>query len=108
IQSHSYWHPNFRIEKRRLSADAYQKFVKMQLDRSKNVLEKRLGVKVDMLAWPFGIYDPELIAAANAAGYRAAFTIERRDAAPGGDLMAIPRYIVTDRDTGKTFERLLR
>jgi len=31
IESHSYWHPNFRKEKRRLSADTYRKFVELQM-----------------------------------------------------------------------------
>jgi len=34
-------------------------------------------VKVDLLAWPFGIFDPWLMAKAAEAGYTAAFTIER-------------------------------
>src|SRR5438309_326408 len=31
IQSHTYWHPNFKIERRRLAASEYDKFVTMQL-----------------------------------------------------------------------------
>src|SRR4029077_19075056 len=31
VQSHTYWHPNFRVEKKRLSADAYEKFLRKQL-----------------------------------------------------------------------------
>ena len=45
IQSHTYWHPNFKTEKRRLSPDAYQTFTTMQLVKSKTVLESRLGSK---------------------------------------------------------------
>jgi peptidoglycan/xylan/chitin deacetylase (PgdA/CDA1 family) len=53
IQSHSYWHPNFKNEKRRLSQGDYEKLAQMQLQKSKMTLEKQLGSKVDLLAWPF-------------------------------------------------------
>lgn len=107
IEAHTYWHPNFRVEKRRLVASDYRKLVEMQLDKSRDVLERRLGSKVDLLAWPFGIYDDELIAAAREAGYIAAFTIERRKASRRDNVMAIPRFTVTDNDVGKAFAALL-
>jgi peptidoglycan/xylan/chitin deacetylase (PgdA/CDA1 family) len=107
IESHTYWHPNFRVEKPRLSATEYRKFVELQMDKSRDVLERRFDTKVDMLAWPFGIFDDELIAAAQKAGYVAAFTIERRKVSKEDNIMAIPRFIVSDSDVGKAFERLL-
>jgi peptidoglycan/xylan/chitin deacetylase (PgdA/CDA1 family) len=60
IQSHSYWHPNFNRDKRRMKSDEYDTFVDMQFGKSKEKLEKEVGGKVDMLSWPFGIYDREL------------------------------------------------
>jgi hypothetical protein len=75
---HTYWHPNFKKEKENLNPGDYEKFVEMQLKKSRERLEKELGVNVDMLSWPFGIYDDWLIAKAAEAGYTAAFTIERR------------------------------
>ena len=107
IESHTYWHPNFRVEKRRLSATEYQKFVEFQLDKSREALERRFDTKVDMLAWPFGIFDDELIAAAQKAGYVAGLTIERHRVSRNDSVMAIPRFIVSDSDFGKAFERLL-
>ena len=64
VQSHTYWHPNFRKERARLAAAQYDAFVKVQLERSRQTLENRLGIKVDALAWPFGIYDLQLEAVA--------------------------------------------
>ena len=107
IESHTYWHPNFHIEKRRLSAEAYGKFVDSQLSKSRQVLEHRLGGHVTMLSWPFGIYDDELNAAAAKSGYVAAFTIERRKVSRGDNPMALPRFIVTNGDVGKRFGSLL-
>jgi len=46
-----------------------------QLIKSKEVLEWRLGKKVDYLAYPGGEYDQRVIQLAKDAGYRAAFTV---------------------------------
>jgi peptidoglycan/xylan/chitin deacetylase (PgdA/CDA1 family) len=107
IQSHTYWHPNFKKEKQRLSPEQYRQFVEKQLRRAKDTLESRLGVQVDLLSWPFGIYNDELIAHATAAGYVAAVTLDRRPATPADRLMALPRYLMTDADRGKRFARLV-
>ena len=107
VGSHTFWHPNFRTEKRRLSPDAYRDFVRMQMVRSKQVLEQQLSAPVFYLAWPFGIYDEELIQAAKDAGYTAGFTIERRVAADGDRRMTIPRLLMTDQDVGARFQRLI-
>ena len=107
IQSHTYWHPNFNIDRKRLAPAAYDKFVHDQLVKSKEVLEQRLGGKIDLLAWPFGIHDAELEKAAKAAGYEAAFTIDRRPVTRADSLMALPRFIVLDLDRGNRFLSLL-
>jgi peptidoglycan/xylan/chitin deacetylase (PgdA/CDA1 family) len=106
FQSHTYWHPNFKQERKRLQPAEFEKLVHMQLTKSKAKLEKELGVKVDLLAWPFGIHDPWLMATAAQAGYTAAFTIEGRPCALADDPMALPRYLMTDKYRGKLFERI--
>jgi hypothetical protein len=103
IQSHSYWHPNFKQEKQRLTRRQYEKLVKSQLEKSKATLETRLRSEVDMLAWPFGIYDDELIAQAMAAGYIAGFTIEGRHTTARDPMMALPRYLVSQAYQRKLF-----
>jgi peptidoglycan/xylan/chitin deacetylase (PgdA/CDA1 family) len=107
IQSHSYWHPNFHKEKKRLTPEQYAKFVVWQLTQARSILEQRLGIQVDMMAWPFGIYDDELIKTAVAAGYVAALTLDRRHASRSDSVMALPRYLMTDRHKGAAFARLL-
>jgi peptidoglycan/xylan/chitin deacetylase (PgdA/CDA1 family) len=107
IQSHTYWHPNFNVERKRLLPEAYDRLVRDQLTWSKQAIEKRLGGSVDLLAWPFGIYDPALMQTARETGYVAAFSIDRRPVTPSENALALPRYIVTDGDRGKVFERLL-
>jgi peptidoglycan/xylan/chitin deacetylase (PgdA/CDA1 family) len=107
FQSHSYWHPNFKKDRMKLKHAEYEKSVDMQLKKSKEKLEKELGVKVDMLAWPFGIYDDELIRKAHEAGYVAAFTLKRRQAGASDNIMLLPRYLMTKADRGKAFERIV-
>ena len=107
VQSHTYWHPNFREEKRRLPPQAFEQLVEDQLRRSKAALEERLGATVDLLSWPFGIQDDYLRQRAFHAGYVAAVTLGRRHATMLDPIMALPRYMVTDGDQGARFEALL-
>ncbi len=97
-QAHTFWHPNFKIEKKRLRAAEYESLVEMQFRKSKERLERELDGKVDMLAWPFGIYDEELVNKAIGAGYKAAFSMDRRHAAISDNRMALPRYLIGNGD----------
>jgi peptidoglycan/xylan/chitin deacetylase (PgdA/CDA1 family) len=107
LQSHTFWHPNFKVDKKRLPPADYESFVDTQLKKSKKILERELNVNVDMLAWPFGIYDDELMERARQAGYRAAFSIERRHVTATDNLMALPRYLLNDKDREKEFGRIV-
>jgi peptidoglycan/xylan/chitin deacetylase (PgdA/CDA1 family) len=107
IQSHTYWHPNFHTERRRLTPPAYRTFGMAQLVKSKAVLKDKLGVDADVIAWPFGIYDDELIAMAREAGYVAGLTIDRRAWSEREPIMALPRFLVTDRAYGRSFTSML-
>ena len=52
VQSHSFWHPNFNQERAHLAQKEYRKFVDFQLQQSRDVLQQKRGVSIDMLAWP--------------------------------------------------------
>lgn len=108
IEAHTYWHPNFRTEKKRLDAEAYAKFVKVQLEKPRQVLARRLGVQADVLAWPFGIHDAELEAAAAAAGYRAALALEERPAAATDSPFALPRFLIVDASGVNGLSKLIQ
>ena len=107
IESHTFWHPNFKQESKKLDRDQYEAFVDDQLRKSKAVLEEKLGRPVTLLAWPFGIYDTYLMSRASAAGYTAAFSIECRAATGADPMMALPRCIVSDEDVGPRFLRFI-
>lgn len=107
FQSHTYWHPNFKKDRKKMKPAEFEKSVTMQLTKSKARIEKELGVKVEMLAWPFGIYDDYLLKKAADAGYAATFTIERRNATPSENVMKLPRYLLINADQGKAFTQIL-
>lgn len=107
IQSHTYWHPNFKKERKKLSPQAFESLVATQLKKSRGRLEQELGGRVDLLAWPFGIYDDHLIKKAAEAGYVATFTIDRRHASVSESVMKLPRYLLVNADSGKAFVQLL-
>jgi len=48
-----------------------------ELSLSKSILEEKLGKEVNAIAWPWGIYDGELVEIAKRVGYRFCFTTER-------------------------------
>ena len=107
IQSHTFWHPNFKHDKKKMTPAEYEKSVTTQLKKSKERLEKELGGNIDMLAWPFGIYDDYLLKRAGELGYKATFTIEAHHAGPKDSVMKLPRYLLINSDQGKSFARIL-
>jgi peptidoglycan/xylan/chitin deacetylase (PgdA/CDA1 family) len=107
LQSHTYWHPNFKKDHRKMSEEEYRKFVDMQLIKSKLKLEKELGTRIDMLAWPFGICDDYLLSRASADGYIATLTLEAHGAGDSDKAMRLPRYLLTDKNRGRAFEWIL-
>ena len=96
VESHTYWHPNFRNEKRRLSPPEYTRFVQEQLSRSKSILDRQLHHAVHSLAWPYGIVDSQLEDAARRAGYSHAYAFDGRLATVNDDAYAIHRIPVPD------------
>lgn len=107
VESHTYWHPNFNHEKKKLSSEEYAKSVDKQLGGSKKKLEEKTGHEIKYLAWVFGIYDDALLVDAKKAGYAAAFTIDRKHASSGDNAMALGRYMVISKHTIKDFERMV-
>ncbi|RQZ69166.1 polysaccharide deacetylase family protein [Burkholderia sp. Bp9004] len=108
IESHTYWHPNFRTERARLTADDYLRFVSFQLSRSRERLESETGQPIRMLAWPFGVHDAQTDQLAAREGYIAAFTLDARPVRITDPAMALPRYLITDACDTRCMNGLLR
>jgi len=103
LQGHTFWHPNFNKDRKKLKPEEYKKEVETQLAKSKKVLESHLGTKIESMAWPYGIYDDYLESEAQKAGYVAAFSIDRRNADKSEKMMAVPRYLMQNGDGLKGF-----
>lgn len=107
VQSHTVWHPNFKIERKRLSPEAFRSFAATQLAHSKAELEERLGGSVDLIAWPFGIHDEELERMAAEQGYEAGFGIDARLLDGDAPLFALPRVTMPDTGDAAGLDRLM-
>lgn len=108
FQSHGYWHPNFIADKKKMKPADYDKSTTMQLTKSKSRLEKELGRPVEYIAWPFGAYDNDLVQRAVKAGYVSTLTITPHATTPRDSILELPRIMVTDRDRGDNFARLVK
>lgn len=107
IQGHTYSHPNFKVAKKKLSPAAYEQFVQKELFTSKKILEDKMGIKVTLLAWPFGIYNEYLEQQAEKAGYTMAFTIGYHTANRSFKPMEQPRFMIVDKLAKQTFDIIL-
>ena len=65
--------------------------VNHELSDSKSVLERRLGHRVEVLAYPCGFTNEYIKTRVSATGYRAAFTVNLGNVHPGDDLYALNR-----------------
>lgn len=106
-EPHTISHPNFNTERARRGPDAFAAFLRHELEDSRTMLRNRLGGAQDLLAWPYGLHDPALEAAAQAAGYTAAFALGGRAAPMDAPKFAIPRYQVYETDLGSRFDAIL-
>ncbi len=84
--SHTVWHPKLT----KISADE----INRELVDSKEYLEKLLNKKVEILCYPFGIYNDEVKAKAQEAGYLAGLTFDQDAWQDPEDLFALTRISV--------------
>ena len=103
VQSHTYWHPNFAHEAKRLDQHSYAAFVDNQLEKSRAVLQQQLHRPISLLAWPFGIYNPFLMERASYGGYEAGFSIDCRAVASSDPPMSLPRCLVSTSTSDPAF-----
>lgn len=108
IQSHTFSHPNFKQEKKKLSPASYQNFVNKELITPKQILEEKMGKPITLLAWPFGIYNDNLEQEAAKAGYVMAFSIDAIPATRSHQAMAQPRYMIVAPQNMKMFEAIIK
>ena len=80
IEAHSETHQDLRkpydkVAKKKLSPPEYEQWLHNEIVGSKELLEQRLGIKVDCFAVPYGFYNQHIKDVCRQTGYEAVFTV---------------------------------
>jgi peptidoglycan/xylan/chitin deacetylase (PgdA/CDA1 family) len=107
IQAHSATHQDLRrpydkIAKKKLSPEEYEKWLDNELAGSKQIIEQKLGVKVNCFAVPYGFYNEHVKELAIKAGYEAMFTVYGQPVTNRTPLNSVGRYLI-EANKPKTF-----
>jgi peptidoglycan/xylan/chitin deacetylase (PgdA/CDA1 family) len=107
IQAHSATHQDLREghnimlitsggkrSKTKLTGPEYEKWVQNEVVGSKQLLEQRLGIKVNCFAVPFGNYNEHVKELARNAGYEAMFTVYGQPITFTSPLDSLGRYAI--------------
>lgn len=68
IGSHTLSHPYLTVRDKK-TEEQYRTWLEKEMQQSKKILEEKLKIRVNTLAYPFGLYDSQVEAAAIKAGY---------------------------------------
>ena len=90
------------------STAAYVARVEADLRRSREIIERRTGVKVRALAWPYGAYNAPAVAAAARAGLPYTFSLDDGVNDASMPLATIRRGLVTYDLEGPDYLHMLR
>jgi peptidoglycan/xylan/chitin deacetylase (PgdA/CDA1 family) len=108
IESHSYSHPFLTLANNgKVTPQEYPAFLQHELAGSKETIEEKTGKPVHFLCYPFGDYDPAVIAAATKDGYEAGLTTTRAPITRSTSPMALTRYLVHNDTTLEQFKGFL-
>ena len=103
VQAHTLSHPNFNTERARHDPAAYQAYLDHEIAGSRTAITTNLGLLADLLAWPFGLHDAQLEAAAQKAGFAASYALGSSPVTVGSPDFALPRYQIYDTDRDARF-----
>jgi peptidoglycan/xylan/chitin deacetylase (PgdA/CDA1 family) len=71
---------------------------------SKNIIEQNLGTSVYEFAFPYGLYNNEVITQLKAAGYQFAYSVHSGKIYPSSKRFHLPRIEINNMDTMDTFK----
>ncbi len=107
IGSHTVTHSDLTKPRSYESTDAFIARVRQELGASKQVIDKKLGQRTIVLAYPFGYYDRRAVNLAHEAGYKLAASVRRGGNPFFANPLALRRDQVLKRDMG-TFKKRLQ
>ena len=107
IQGHTATHQDLRrpydkVAKKKLSPPEYEQWLENEVAGSKQMIEQKLGVKVNCFAVPYGFYNEHIKDVAMKAGYEAIFTVYGQPITMRTPLNSVGRYLI-EANKPKTF-----
>jgi peptidoglycan/xylan/chitin deacetylase (PgdA/CDA1 family) len=99
IEAHSATHQDLRkpydkVAKKRLSPPEYEQWLHNEIVGSKQLLEQKLGIKVNCFAVPYGFYNEHIKEVCRNAGYEAVFTVYGQPITYTSPLDSLGRYLI--------------
>jgi peptidoglycan/xylan/chitin deacetylase (PgdA/CDA1 family) len=112
IQDHSATHQDLRkpydkVAKKKLSPPEYDQWLQNEIVGSKNLLEQRLGIKVNCFAVPYGFYNQHIKDVCKAAGYEAVFTVYGQPLTFNSPMDSLGRYLM-EANRPKVFDDAIK
>src|SRR5436305_5902127 len=95
--------PGGKRTKKKLTGAEYEKWVRNEVVGCKELLEQRLGIKINCFAVPFGSYNEHVKELARNAGYEAMFTVYGQPITFTSPMDALGRYAI-EANKPKVFE----
>ena len=95
--------PDGKKERKKLTGPEYEQFLQSELVGSKQLLEQRLGIKVNCFAVPYGFYNEHVKELARNNGYEAMFTVYGQPITWTSPMDALGRWAI-EANKPKVFE----
>src|SRR5437660_6928595 len=99
--------PGGKRTKKKLTGAEYEQWVQNEVVGCKQLLEQRLGIRVNCFAVPFGTYNEHVKEIARNAGYEAMFTVYGQPITYTSPMDALGRYAI-EANKPKVFEDALK
>lgn len=107
IGSHTVSHLNLTKVPKDYTLSDHQQKVRREIEEAATTLTQKLGQPPVAFAYPFGNYDSFAMGACREAGYRMAFSIDPGAIDNQSSVYALPRKMVVNGTSLKSFERAL-
>jgi peptidoglycan/xylan/chitin deacetylase (PgdA/CDA1 family) len=107
IQGHTATHSDLRkpydkVAKKKLNPQEYEEWLQKEIVGSKQMIEQKLGVKVNCFAVPYGFHNDHIRDIVLKAGYEALFTVYGQPITMHTPLNSVGRYLM-EANKPKTF-----
>jgi hypothetical protein len=86
--------PYDKVAKKRLSPPEYEQWLHDEIVGSRELLEQRLGIKVNCFAVPYGFYNQHIKEVCKNAGYEAVFVVYGQPLTYTAPLDSLGRYMI--------------